>query len=111
MAASKRPRPLRGERDAARLDLSEAHAQSAVGDAAVGRAETPWLRQRAKRCLAQQHIGTVPARRALDRIGHGDAARGHPPVQLVDVEDAWGEVVDVRRGDAGDVGRDGGDMR
>ena len=53
--------------------------------------------------------GPVPARRALDRVDHRDAARLHARVQLVDVEHARREVVDVRRRDAADVGRDGGD--
>ena len=100
---------LRGQRDAARLDLAEAHPQRAVDDRAVGIAEAPRLGQRPKRRLPQQHIGAVPARRALDRVDHGDAARGHPPVQLVDVEHPRGEVVDVRGAHARDVGGDRGD--
>ena len=38
----------RGQGDAARLDLAEAHPQRAVGHRAVGIAETPWLGQRTK---------------------------------------------------------------
>ena len=48
-----------GQRDAAGLDLAEPHPQRAVGDAAVGIAEPARLGERAKRRLAQQHIGTV----------------------------------------------------
>jgi hypothetical protein len=45
----------------------------------------------------------------LDGVDHLDAALGHPPVQLVDVEHARSEVVDVGAPDTADVGGDGGD--
>ena len=55
-----RPAP-RGQRDAARLDLAEPHAQRPLGDAAVGLAERPRLGERAERRLPQQHVRAVPA--------------------------------------------------
>ena len=95
---------LAGQRHAACLDLTEAHPQRAVADRAVGLAEPARLGQRAKRRLAQQHIGAVPAGRSLDGVDHRDPALGHPPVQVVDVEDPRGQVVDVGGAHAGDVG-------
>ena len=52
---------------------------------------------------ATTHRGR-PGGWALDRVDHRDAADGHPPVQLVDVEHAWRQVVDVRGCHTGDVG-------
>lgn len=98
-----------GERDAACLDLAETDPQGTGRDTAVRFAEPAGLGQRPERRLAKQHIRAFPARRALDPVDHRDAALRHPAVELVDVEYAGGEVVDVSAGDAADVGGDGGD--
>jgi hypothetical protein len=100
---------LAGEGDAARLDLAEPHPQRPACHAAVGGAHGPGLGEGTEGRLAQQQVGAFPVRRALDGVDHFDAAVGHAPVQLVDVQDARGEVVDVGAADAADVRGDGGD--
>jgi hypothetical protein len=57
--------------------------------------------------------GPVPPRRPLDGVDHRDAARLHARVELVDVEHARRQVVDVRRPHAPDVrgdARDAGEL-
>ena len=96
--------PTRGQCHTARLDFTEPDPQLPRTQAAVAAAKQARLGECAKRRLAQQHCGPVGAGRALDGVDHGDAATGHPPVQIVDVEDARRQVVDVGGPHPRDIG-------
>ena len=85
---------LRRECDATRLHLTEADAQLALREGAVRLAEPASLRQRPERGLPQEDIGSLPPRRALDLVDHLDAVLLHRDVEVVDVQDPGGEVVD-----------------
>ena len=101
---------LLGQGDAALLHLAEAHPQRALAEGAVGLAEGALLVQGAEGGLAQQDVRPLPGRGALDLVDHLDAAGLHAAVELLDVEHARREVVDVRGGHAPDVGGHGGDL-
>jgi hypothetical protein len=96
------------ESDASRLHLAEADPEVDRFEVAVRVAELLGFGKRPEGCLAQQ-VRPVPLRRALDGVDHLDAARLHTRVELVDVEYARRQVVDMRGPHASDVSGDARD--
>jgi hypothetical protein len=87
---------LRGQCNSPLLDLAEANAQRSGAHLAVGMTEGALLRQRLKRRLAKKDIRPPPSGRSLDLLDHRDTPRLHPRVEIVDVENARRQVVNVR---------------
>ena len=86
----------RRQRHTACLDLAEADPQRAADHRVPSSLRKRRGSARARNDVWRNSTSRArPAGRSLDRVDHRDAARGHPPVQVVDVEHPRRQVIDV----------------